>query len=66
MAKVFDSSLTESERSAKKHLEEAAGIVVKRPSRRPAAKALSKDEEAKAFFERLDLASKPGRPKSPS
>ncbi|QVL21736.1 transposase [Pseudomonas qingdaonensis] len=66
IAKVFDSSLTESERSAKKHLEEAAEIVVKKPSRRPAAKTLSKDEEAKAFFERLDLASKPRRPKSPS
>lgn len=63
IAKVFDSSLTESERSAKKHLEEVAEVIVKKPSRRPAAKALSKDEEAKAFFDRLDLVTKPGKPK---
>ncbi|WP_313049177.1 hypothetical protein [Pseudomonas soli] len=66
MAKVFDSSLTESERSAKKYFEEAAKIVVEKSPRRPAVKALSKDEEAKAFFDRLDLATKPGLPKKPN
>lgn len=66
IAKVFDSSLTESERSAKKHLEEATEIVVKKPSRRPAAKALSKDDEAKAFFDRLDLVTQSGTPKKPT
>ncbi|MDR2305890.1 MAG: hypothetical protein LBE53_01630 [Paucimonas sp.] len=49
-----------------KHFEGAAEIVVKKPSRRPVAKALSKDEEAKAFFDRLDLATKPGLPKKPN
>ena len=66
IAKVFDSSLTEAERSAKKQLEDGTEIVVKKPSRQPAAKKLSKDEQAKAFFDRLDLVTQPHKPKKPS
>lgn len=66
IAKVFDSSLTEAERSAKKQLEDSTEIVVKKPSRRPAAKKLSKDEQAKAYFDRLDLVTQPRMPKKPS
>ncbi|MOA58855.1 hypothetical protein D3C78_1833390 [compost metagenome] len=66
IAKVFDSSLTEAERSAKNQLEDAIEIVVKKPSRRPAAKKLSKDEQAKAYFDRLDLVTQPRMPKKPS
>lgn len=66
IAKVFDSSLTESERSAKKLLDEVTEVVVKKPARRPAAKALSKDEEAKAFYAHLDSVIKPGKPKPPA
>jgi hypothetical protein len=65
IAKVFNSSLTESERSAKKLLDEVAEVVVKKPARRPAAKALSKDEEAKAFYDHLNLVTKQRPPKKP-
>jgi hypothetical protein len=65
-AKVFDSSLTEAERAAKKHLEVGKETVVKKRTRQPAAEKVSEDEQAKAFYDYLELANHSNKSKKPS
>ncbi|WP_454869803.1 AAA family ATPase [Pseudomonas putida] len=47
--KVFESSLTEAEMAANKHLKQASGEVIKRKPKRPAASPIPKEEQAEAF-----------------
>ncbi len=66
IAKAIDSSFTEAERSAKEEFEDGTEAVVKKRSRQPAVEKVSKDEQAKAFYDYLDIASQPSKPKKPS
>lgn len=66
-AKVFDSALTEPERSGLQHI---SGIDAQDPkpnkvSRKPPAMKLSEDEKAKAFMSYIDAVAPPPKPKRP-
>lgn len=66
IAKVFDSSLSDSERSAKKEFEDSVEAIVAKRPRKPPVEKLSKEEQANAFYAYLDIASRSSKPKQRS
>lgn len=67
-AKVFESSLTETERSALKRISESEAVSPEKDkkTRKPAAIQLSDDEKAKAFSSYVDAVVSPPKPKRPT
>ena len=66
IATVFDSSLNEAERSAKEQIEDRTKTAVRNRYRQRPVEKVSKDQQAKAFFDYLDGSSQPGKSKRPS